>query len=256
MGTTPTPSSNSYMSPRLERWRNKTRSALSVVAIGSLPFLILELQRDELARQDRLLIGIINVVVFVVFAVDYFVGLYLTDDRKRFVRNERLELLLVISQGLVLVPWLVGFGVLRALRATRLIRAAAALCRVVAIGGMASRHGRQMLRDNAFSLSFGTAGLTWLASAVAFTMVEDVGPNGRLESFFDGLWWSLATITTVGYGDVFPVTGAGRIIGALTMVVGISVFAVVTARIAAVFTKDESEAPTDLDQRPVASAAN
>ena len=55
--------------------------------------------------------------------------------------------------------------------------------------------------------------------------------NGRLHSFFDALWWSTATITTVGYGDIFPVTAAGRIIGAMTMVVGISTFAVVTAKI-------------------------
>lgn len=46
------------------------------------------------------------------------------------------------------------------------------------------------------------------------------GRNGRLQSFFDGLWWSSATITTVGYGDVYPMTALGRIIGAFTMLVG------------------------------------
>ena len=56
--------------------------------------------------------------------------------------------------------------------------------------------------------------------------------NARPHSFFDALWWSLATITTVGYGDIYPVTTAGRIIGGFTMIVGISTFALVTAKIA------------------------
>lgn len=74
--------------------------------------------------------------------------------------------------------------------------------------------------------------MTWLTSAVAFTLVEDVGENGRLHSFFDALWWSSTTITTVGYGDVFPITTAGRLVGVVTMGVGISAFAVVTAKVA------------------------
>ena len=70
--------------------------------------------------------------------------------------------------------------------------------------------------------------MTWLSAAAAFTLAED----GRVSSFFDALWWSTSTITTVGYGDVFPVTTAGRLVAGLTMVVGISTFAVVTAKVA------------------------
>ena len=76
------------------------------------------------------------------------------------------------------------------------------------------------------------AAMTWLCSAVAFTLAEDVGEHGRIHSFFDALWWSTTTITTVGYGDVFPITGVGRVIGAITMFVGISAFAVITAKVA------------------------
>ena len=81
-------------------------------------------------------------------------------------------------------------------------------------------------------MAFGIAGLTLISSAVAFTIAEDVGDGRRINSFFDALWWSAATITTVGYGDIYPVTTAGRIIAVFTMVVGISTLAVVTARIA------------------------
>jgi voltage-gated potassium channel len=48
----------------------------------------------------------------------------------------------------------------------------------------------------------------------------------------DALWWATTTITTVGYGGIYPLTRAGRLVGGFTMLVGISTFAVVTAKIA------------------------
>lgn len=85
-------------------------------------------------------------------------------------------------------------------------------------------------RSTRFTLSL--AALTWLTSAVAFTLAEDVGRTAECTRSAI-IWWSISTITTVGYGDIFtPVTFAGRLIGAFTMLVGISTFAVVTAKVA------------------------
>ncbi len=83
-------------------------------------------------------------------------------------------------------------------------------------------------------------------SAAAFTVAEDVGVNGRIHSFFDALWRSLSTITTVGYGDIYPVTTAGRIIGGFTMIVGISTFALVTAKIAQFLVRSDGDAATEV----------
>lgn len=120
--------------------------------------------------------------------------------------------------------------------------------RLFAIGGASAKQGRTYLRTHAASLALGAAGLTWLTSAVAFTIAEDVGMSGRYESFFDALWWSTETITTAGYGDVFPVTTAGRVIGAFTMVVSISAFAVVTAKVTEVLVRGE-RAPDEPNPR-------
>ena len=58
-----------------------------------------------------------------------------------------------------------------------------------------------------------TADVTWLTGADAFTRAEDVGVDERVSSFGDALWWSASTITTVGYGDITPVTRVGRAAG-------------------------------------------
>jgi voltage-gated potassium channel len=151
--------------------------------------------------------------------------------------------LVVVSQLLALLPFLHALGVLRGARALRLLRAVAVVSRVVAVGGLAARDGRTVLRRQAARVALGMAALTWVCAAVAFTLVEDVGEGQRLGSFFDALWWSTTTITTVGYGDIFPVTAGGRVIAGITMLVGISTFAVVTARVASFLVRDPAPSP-------------
>jgi voltage-gated potassium channel len=89
------------------------------------------------------------------------------------------------------------------------------------------------------SVAISVSGLVWITSAVAFTLVEDVGTGRRVESFGDALWWSATTISTVGYGDIYPVTVVGRLVAVLTMIVGVSTFGVVTARIASALIRDD-----------------
>lgn len=227
-----------YVNERLLRWRRRTDGPLIILAIGSLPFLVLELARSELPAIDELFLDLVNVFVFVVFLANYLVEVSLASDRRSFVRHEWLAGLIVVTQALAVVPALGVFGVLRGARAARAVRAVAVLARLFAIGGLAARDGRQVLRRYAARLALGAAAFTWLTSAVAFTLVEDVGERQRVNSFFDALWWSTTTITTVGYGDVYPITAAGRIIAAITMVVGISTFAVLTATVASFLVRD------------------
>jgi voltage-gated potassium channel len=237
-----------YQTPGLLRWRKATDAPLLILAVGSLPLLLLELARSELPRSDRLFLDVVNVVVLIAFAVDYLVELVLARPRSKFVRGEWTSLLIVVAQALALVPALTSFGVLRILRAGRVWRTVAVVFRVVAVAGAAAREGRSILRQHAASFALGLAGMTWLTSAVAFTLVEDVGEDGRLHSFFDGIWWASTTITTVGYGDVFPVTTAGRLIGMVTMGVGISAFAVVTAKVAEFLVRASVEDGVTVDE--------
>ena len=107
--------------------------------------------------------------------------------------------------------------------------------------------GARNPKQRATSFAFGLTGFTLITSAVGFTLAEDVGKDGRVHSFFDTLWWSATTLTTVGYGDIYPITAPGRIIAIFTMIVGVSTLAVVTARIAQFLLTANKEDVQDLD---------
>ena len=215
--------------PELIIWRKWTDLPLLVLAIGSLPLLLLEFISNRLNQVDRNFLFAVNVTVFVAFATDYFVELFLCKQKSKYIKSEWSSLLIWIAQLAALLPVLGFLGILRGARALRVL---STVTRIVGIGVSSRSEGRKLLKNHAASLAFGLAGFTLISSSVAFTLAEDVGESGRVHSFFDALWWSACTITTVGYGDIYPVTSAGRLIAVITMVVGVSTLAVVTARIA------------------------
>lgn len=98
------------------------------------------------------------------------------------------------------------------------------LRRVLArLGGVFGRYSRL---DELISLSL----TSWAAGGVLIYELE-VGTNDRVATIWDGLWWSLVTITTVGYGDIAPITPAGRLVGAVLITVGVGLFAAAVALI-------------------------
>ncbi|MFR9754801.1 potassium channel family protein [Streptomyces sp. TR06-5] len=74
-----------------------------------------------------------------------------------------------------------------------------------------------------------------LAGSAAILPLEENAPGATLTSYPRALWWSVETATTVGYGDMYPVTAGGRVIAAVVMIVGITTFSVVTAALATWF---------------------
>src|SRR4051794_39072721 len=93
-----------YLTPALEQWRHHTDGPLIAIALASLPLLALELARSELTTGDELFLDIINGIVFVAFLADYLVELYLSSNRAAFMRHEWIAAILVVTQGLAIVP--------------------------------------------------------------------------------------------------------------------------------------------------------
>jgi voltage-gated potassium channel len=76
--------------------------------------------------------------------------------------------------------------------------------------------------------------------------LERGAPDRNIDSFAEALWWGVTTVTTVGYGDTFPVTAAGRGVAAVLMVLGIGIFGLLAASLAAYFIEqDTSREPED-----------
>lgn len=76
--------------------------------------------------------------------------------------------------------------------------------------------------------------LLLIFSSIAILQVED-SPNSNIKTAEDALWWAYATITTVGYGDKFPVTTEGRLVASILMTAGVGLFGTFTAYVASWF---------------------
>jgi len=156
---------------------------------------------------------VVTVVAWPVFLADYVLRLLLAEHRWQFVRSNWID-------GVaVLLP------LLRPLRVLSLIRVARVLDRRLTT----SLHGRVAAYVTL------TASLVVFMASLAELDAERDAPEATITTFGDALWWALTTITTVGYGDRYPVTGQGRLVAVLLMVGGIALLGTVTAAVASWF---------------------
>jgi voltage-gated potassium channel len=81
----------------------------------------------------------------------------------------------------------------------------------------------------------------WLIAIVIFGIVEFLVDRESFDTVWDGMWWATQTVTTVGYGDVVPQQTAGQLIGAVLMIGGLSLFAVITGVITSLFVAASQE---------------
>ena len=144
------------------------------------------------------------------FLVDYAVRLYLAPDRGSWFLRHLLDLAIV------------ALPLLRPLRLLRLVVLIGALQKV--IGGA--------IRGRVIVYTAVSVVLLVYVASLAILETERYAPGSKIVTFGDAVWWSITTITTVGYGDLSPVTGTGRVIAVALMVGGISLVGVVTATLA------------------------
>jgi voltage-gated potassium channel len=158
----------------------------------------------------------IDLALTVVFAAEFVSRFLASYNRRAYLRGHWIDLI-------ALIPVVRGVRVLRLLRLLRLIRAFAGLFR-------ATQHFERMAQHRGLAWLF----VTWLAVMVIcslFLYAAENGVNEAIASPLDALWWGIVTLTTVGYGDVFPVTGEGRIAASVLMLLGIGLFSAITATV-------------------------
>lgn len=193
----------------LERWQKLSYWPLiiiSVVYIGSYSWLVIA----DLKGDQYLLARVVMTVAWLVFVADYVVRLVLASPRGPWFRSHLFEL------AVVSLPALRPLALLRAVTLVNTLRrtAGAALRGQIVIYGLGA-----------------VIVLIWMA-ALAVLEAERGTPGANIETIGDAIWWAFVTLTTVGYGDFYPVTPWGRVVAVLLMCGGVALVGVVTATLA------------------------
>ena len=158
--------------------------------------------------------AVLDWLIWAAFAFELAVMLAVVRDRKRWLLEHPLEVIIVALTPPFLPDPLQAARLLRLLRLARLFFAA----------------GRAHRVFSAEALRYAALG-TAIVVVGGGTALATVEPAQRL-SDWDGVWWAIETVTTVGYGDIYPKTTAGRIIGIVVMVSGVGFVALLTGALA------------------------
>ncbi len=179
------------------------------------------------------------------FVLMFFVRFWVADDRKAWMKSNWLDLVIIVLLSSPLLRMLMALRfahLLPALRVGALIRANKdRLIRLVLFSGDSLPVAMALVFGLVFV--FGTA-----------TFLLEHGHNPQFGVLQDGLWWAFVTLTTVGYGDVVPITPGGRMVAVMTMVIGIVVYSLVVANLT-VFLEEyshdhrDSREPSDKKRR-------
>lgn len=167
--------------------------------------------------------------IWTLFLTEYLLGLALADDRRRYARGAWLGLVVVVV-SFPLLPAL--FAIVRLARLARLLR----LARLIGISARALPALRSTVGRRGVMY---VAALLLLLITVAGAVMSLAEPQTVKGNLWDGMWWAIVTATTVGYGDISPVTPIGRLIAIALMLFGIGLTATLAASVAAFFVNQD-----------------
>ena len=176
---------------------------------------------------------VIETVSIVIFTIEYILRIYVADKKLRFIFS-----FYGIIDLLAILPFYIAFGVdLISLRILRFLR----LFRLLKL----ARYNRAILHfiralklaKEEIILFFTITLILIYISAVGIYYFEHHAQPEKFASVFDSLWWSIVTLTTVGYGDVYPITVGGKIFTFFILLIGLGIVAVPTAIISSSLTR-------------------
>jgi voltage-gated potassium channel len=198
---------------RLARYEHRTSPFLLALALAFLLLYAIPVVWPDLPDAAQSAVEAVSFVIWGAFVIDLAARAWLSGRPMAYLVRHPIDVLLI------LLP------MLRPLRVLRVFTAA---------NYVIERGGRFALGRTVAS-ALAATGLLMLIAALAELDAERYAPGSSIHTFGDALWWAGVTVTTVGYGDVYPVTTEGRFVAFGLMLVGISVLGVITASVAAWF---------------------
>nr|WP_298412112.1 ion transporter [uncultured Halomonas sp.] len=177
---------------------------LSLYVLGALIADLFFTLSPEMTR----LLNYLDIVVCVFFFLDFSVRFYAAPNKRRFMRWGWIDLLASIPAGLFMAGRLV-----RVVQILRLLRALKSMRML----------WRLMFRNRAKGIFASAATTTLLLVAfgsMTILLVESPNPDSPIDTAEEALWWAFVTVTTVGYGDYYPITTLGRVVAVLLMICG------------------------------------
>ncbi|WP_371658707.1 potassium channel family protein [Streptomyces sp. NBC_00280] len=191
---------------RTKRWERRTEIPLGVASLLFLAAYAVRVLALDPSGVGQVLCLAALLAAWAVFALDYAVRWRLSGDGTRFVRTHWLDTVVL------LLP------LLRPLRVVRVYEA------------VLHRRGRPRLALHARVIVYAglSVALLGFAGALAVYQQEHAAPGATIRTFGDAVWWTCATLATVGYGDVSPVTPVGRLVAVGLMACGLALLGAVT----------------------------
>ena len=182
----------------------------------------------DLDPGTRDMIDTVDFIICIIFQGDFFYRLHKAPSKRAFLKWGWIDFIASI-------PWLTSIRGAKMIRTFRILR----LLRAFRSGKVLLQFLLRKRSQNTFvTVAVISCFLAMIGSMAILGLEKDVA-GSNIKNASDALWWAVVTVTTVGYGDRFPVTDAGRIIAAVLMTAGVGLFGTFTVFIASLFVEPD-----------------